>query len=87
MAAHVRLKNEFMMDEKYHNLMRWLICCNTEKSMDARKCISKGKDEGLRCSRSQKCYKRRRFKFLCKMRLPLQIFTTVHRINSQRVVP
>ena len=25
MAAHVRLKNEFTEDEKYHNLMRWLI--------------------------------------------------------------
>ena len=25
MAAHVRLKNEFMDDEKYHNLMRCLI--------------------------------------------------------------
>ena len=25
-AAHARLKNEFTEDEKYHNLMRWLIC-------------------------------------------------------------
>ena len=25
MAAHVRLKNEFTEDEKYHNPMRWLI--------------------------------------------------------------
>ena len=25
MAAHASLKNEFMKDEKYHNLMRWLI--------------------------------------------------------------
>ena len=25
MAAHVCLKNEFTEDEKYHNLMRWLI--------------------------------------------------------------
>ena len=25
MAAHVCLKNEFMEDEKYHNVMRWLI--------------------------------------------------------------
>ena len=25
MAAHARLKNEFTEDEKYHNLMRWLI--------------------------------------------------------------
>ena len=25
MAAHARLKNEFMVDEKYHNLMTWLI--------------------------------------------------------------
>ena len=25
MAAHARLKNEFMEDKKYHNLMRWLI--------------------------------------------------------------
>ena len=24
MAAHARLKNEFMVDEKYHNLMSWL---------------------------------------------------------------
>ena len=24
MAEHVRLKNEFTEDEKYHNLMRWL---------------------------------------------------------------
>ena len=26
MAAHGHLKNEFSEDEKYHNLMRWLIC-------------------------------------------------------------
>ena len=25
MAAHARLKNEFMEDEKYYNLMSWLI--------------------------------------------------------------
>ena len=25
-AVHARLKNEFTEDEKYHNLMRWLIC-------------------------------------------------------------
>ena len=25
MAAHVRLKNEFTEDKKYHTLMRWLI--------------------------------------------------------------
>ena len=25
MAANVRLKNEFMEDKKYHNLMTWLI--------------------------------------------------------------
>ena len=25
MAAYERLKNEFTEDEKYHNLMRWLI--------------------------------------------------------------
>ena len=25
MAAHARLKNELTEDEKYHNLMRWLI--------------------------------------------------------------
>ena len=25
MAAHARLKNKFMEDKKYHNLMRWLI--------------------------------------------------------------
>ena len=25
MAAHARLKNEFTGDQKYHNLMRWLI--------------------------------------------------------------
>ena len=25
MAVHVHLKNEFTEDEKYHNLMRWLI--------------------------------------------------------------
>ena len=24
MAAHACLKNDFMEDEKYHNLMRWL---------------------------------------------------------------
>ena len=29
MAAHARLKNEFTEDEKYHNLMTWLICCST----------------------------------------------------------
>ena len=28
MAAHARLKNEFMEDEKNHNLMRWLISSN-----------------------------------------------------------
>ena len=30
MAAHAPLKNEFMVDEKCHNLMTWLIsrlCC------------------------------------------------------------
>ena len=27
MAAHARLKNEFMEDEKYRNLMTWLIYC------------------------------------------------------------
>ena len=27
MAGHVRLKNEFTEDEKYHNLMTWLIWC------------------------------------------------------------
>ena len=27
MAAHGRLKNEFMEDEKYHNLVTWLILC------------------------------------------------------------
>ena len=27
MAAHAHLKNEFMEDKKYHNLMTWLICC------------------------------------------------------------
>ena len=26
MAAHARLKNEFMEDKKYHNLMSWRIC-------------------------------------------------------------
>ena len=26
MAAHARLKNELTEDEKYHNLMSWLIC-------------------------------------------------------------
>ena len=26
MAAHARLKNEFIEDEQYHNLIRWLIC-------------------------------------------------------------
>ena len=25
MAAHARLKNEFTEDDKYHNLMSWLI--------------------------------------------------------------
>ena len=25
MAGHARLKNEFTEDEKYHNLMTWLI--------------------------------------------------------------
>ena len=25
MAGHARLKDEFTEDEKYHNLMRWLI--------------------------------------------------------------
>ena len=27
MSAHARLKNEFTEDEKYHNLLRWLILC------------------------------------------------------------
>ena len=26
MAAYARLKNEFMEDEKYQNLMTWFIC-------------------------------------------------------------
>ena len=28
MAAHVRLKNEFTEDEKYHNLITWLNLSN-----------------------------------------------------------
>ena len=28
MAAHVRLKNEFTEDKKYHKLMRWFKCAN-----------------------------------------------------------
>ena len=31
MAAHVHLKNEITEDEKYHNLMSWLKCCNYPK--------------------------------------------------------
>ena len=34
MAAHVHLKNEFTEDEKYHNLMSWLIfilCLNVSR--------------------------------------------------------
>ena len=30
MSAHAHLKNEFMEDEKYHNLTRWLICVQHE---------------------------------------------------------
>ena len=30
MAGHVRLKNESMEDENYHNLMKWLICVQHE---------------------------------------------------------
>ena len=30
MAAHARLKNEFREDDKYHNLMRWLICFHSK---------------------------------------------------------
>ena len=30
---HVHLKNEFMEDEKYHNLMNWLKWCSPEKNM------------------------------------------------------
>ena len=33
MAAHARLKNEFTEDEKYHNLMTWLLFLFTEVQM------------------------------------------------------
>ena len=32
MAAHARLKNKFTEDEKYHNLMRWLIVFHFAKA-------------------------------------------------------
>ena len=34
MAAHVRLKNEFTEDEKYHSLMRWLKIFNVLEKLN-----------------------------------------------------
>ena len=31
MTVHARLKNEFMEDEKYHNLMTWLKCAGSSE--------------------------------------------------------
>ena len=33
MAAHARLKNEFTEDEKYHDLMKWLISVSLQSSV------------------------------------------------------
>ena len=35
MAAHTRSKNEFTEDEKYHNLMTWLICIFVSAPIDS----------------------------------------------------
>ena len=35
MAAHARLKNEFTEDEKYHNLMAWVIWGRSESNEKA----------------------------------------------------
>ena len=43
MAAHARLKNEFTEDEKYHNLLRWLILsltlCRGKKLIEKFECL------------------------------------------------
>ena len=39
MAAHACLKNEFTDDEKYHNLMSWLILCIIAHERDFSKCV------------------------------------------------
>ena len=36
MAAHARLKNEFTEDEKYHNLIRWLIYRSINDTVELR---------------------------------------------------
>ena len=39
MAVHACLKNEFTEDEKYHNLMSWLILCIIAHERDFNKCV------------------------------------------------
>ena len=34
-CGHARLKNEFVEDEKYHNLMSWLILSVLDVSIDS----------------------------------------------------
>ena len=41
MAAHARLKNEFMEDEKYYNLMSWLIFQITNNDVNIRLRVEK----------------------------------------------
>ena len=42
MAAHARLKSEFRDDEKYHNLVRWLIygTLGAEHKLGGKMCYS-----------------------------------------------
>ena len=49
MTAHARLKNEFMEDEKCHNLMRWLIYFTsiTQKAFWTSRCILEGNAVGV----------------------------------------
>ena len=39
MAVHVRFKNEFKEDEKYHNLMTWVIYFPTSLKIRNKNCF------------------------------------------------
>ena len=50
MAAHAHLKNEFMEDEKCHNLMSWLKYLNCFTEAKSNTCVSGVSLENNRCS-------------------------------------
>ena len=45
MAAHACLKNEFTEDEKYHNLMSWLIWASSWENLFLLYANNKGADQ------------------------------------------